>query len=393
MDSLSDSSEQCMEALNAICQATPDKEGATKTVIEAEGKLTGDKQGLFLSLLAQLGTTDGLNIAETAGRSENLDLAKKAVRALGQWPNSGPAEFLLETADSAKNNALKILALRGAIATAGLEPSLDKRTDLLKKAMTAATRADEKREALSQFGRIASADALQVCVQAMSDDSVAGEASLAALSVAEKINSSNPSAAKDAAAKVLARHPSSELFQRAWAVEFTPGRDGIPFVREWVVCGPFRKKGVSGAMGIFNVPLGPELHGREVKWKPMPEDDHARLAARFPKAENCAAYLRTTIIAPEDCSAVLLTGSDDGIKAWVNGAVVLGRNVDRPDVVDQDATLIKLKKGENELVCKITQGGGGWSACARIAGTDGNPIQGLKIERPTGAAGDLKGTE
>ena len=38
---------------------------------------------------------------------------------------------------------------------------------------------------------------------------------------------------------------------------------------------------------------------------------------------------------------------------------------------DQDTAPIKLKKGANLLMLKITQGQGGWTACARIVGLDG----------------------
>ena len=76
-------------------------------------------------------------------------------------------------------------------------------------------------------------------------------------------------------------------------------------------------------------------------------------------------------------------GSDDGVKAWLNGQVVHSNNIDRGDVADQDTAPITLKKGVNQLMLKISQGGGGWSACARIVGSDGKPIPGLKIEAPT----------
>ena len=55
-------------------------------------------------------------------------------------------------------------------------------------------------------------------------------------------------------------------------------------------------------------------------------------------------------------------------------------NIDRGAVVDQDMAPIKLKQGPNEVMLKVTQGGGGWAACARIIGTDGAPIQGLKVK-------------
>ncbi|MCX6893665.1 MAG: hypothetical protein NTX51_19420, partial [Verrucomicrobia bacterium] len=53
---------------------------------------------------------------------------------------------------------------------------------------------------------------------------------------------------------------------------------------------------------------------------------------------------------------------------------------------DQDVVPIRLKEGTNELMLKITQGGGGWSAHARIVGPDVRPIEGLRAEPPPGAA-------
>ena len=75
-----------------------------------------------------------------------------------------------------------------------------------------------------------------------------------------------------------------------------------------------------------------------------------------------------------------MLGSDDGVKAWLNGNLVHGNNVDRGLVVDQDMALVGLKKGTNELLLKVTQGGGGWAVAARIVAMDGLPIAGLRAE-------------
>ena len=99
------------------------------------------------------------------------------------------------------------------------------------------------------------------------------------------------------------------------------------------------------------------------------------LAALFPGRENCVAYLKTQVLCPAATEAMLLLGSDDGVKVWLNGEDVHSNNVDRGEVVDQDAAAVHLRKGENELLLKVTQGGGGWSARARIVGTNGQPIE------------------
>jgi hypothetical protein len=153
-----------------------------------------------------------------------------------------------------------------------------------------------------------------------------------------------------------------------------------PFIQDWLVCGPYTKPGVNGATAIFDVPFGPEKPGEKVSWKPMPRGDSANLAALFPGAENCAGYLKAQIVAPRDCNAALLLGSDDGVKAWLNGALVFSTNCDRGDLPDQDMAPIALKQGTNDLMLKISQGGGGWSAHARIIGLDGQPIPALRVE-------------
>jgi HEAT repeat protein len=384
--------QHALDALGAVCQASPDKDAASRTVVESMGRLPATEQGAFFNLLAGLGTPAALAPVQAVSRSQDIDLAKQAVRALAQWPNAAPAVSLLELARTSSDPVLGTLAFRGAIAVNGTEPNVSKRTAFLKKALQVAHRPDEKKEALGQVGQIATPEALAVAVSALADPDVANEATLAVLGIAEKLSRSHPQLVQAAAVKVLEQKPGGELFQRVWALRLKPTKH-IPFIRDWVVCGPYSKAGVSGATAIFNVPFGPELRDQKVDWKDVPAEDHIGLANLYPGAENCDAYLRTTIVAPANCSAMLMMGSDDGVKAWLNGALVHSKNVNRPDVVDEDIAPVTLKQGANELVLKISQGGGGWSACARIVGADGNPIPGLKIERPTGASGLLAGAQ
>ena len=54
------------------------------------------------------------------------------------------------------------------------------------------------------------------------------------------------------------------------------------------------------------------------------------------------------------------TGSDDSIKVWVNGKVVFTNAVNRGRAVWQDTFQIDLKKGDNLLLVKVSERGGGW---------------------------------
>jgi hypothetical protein len=213
----------------------------------------------------------------------------------------------------------------------------------------------------------------------LSDPGLANEAGLAAITIAEKLAASNSKLAGETAVKVLAQCKTPDIVKRAWAIRGKPAGSG-PFIQDWLVSGPYTRPGANSALALFNVAFAPEKSGAKVQWKSLPRAEQANLSAFFPGQENCVAYLKAQVIAPADCEGALLLGSDDGVKAWLNGAVVHSNNIDRGDVADQDMAPIQLKKGANELLLKITQGGGGWSAHARIVGQDGQPIAGLRVE-------------
>ena len=54
-------------------------------------------------------------------------------------------------------------------------------------------------------------------------------------------------------------------------------------------------------------------------------------------------------------------GSDDSVKVWLNGAVVHRNAVDRGASDFQDRFQVDLKRGDNLLLVKVSERGGGWS--------------------------------
>lgn len=370
-----------LAALYAVCEAGTDKSAISAKML---GKLAGlplAQRLPLLPLLAQLGTADALAAAQADSRDSDPELAREAVRVLAQWPSAAPAGSLLELARSSTDSTLQILALRGAIQVTGQEPDLAKRLALLEKAKAAARRVEEKKLVLGELGQVPAPEALELALTELPEPDLTDEAALAALSVAEKLAPSRPDLAEHAAETVLARVQEGEIARRAWALRRKPGSNA-PFIRDWLVSGPYRQAGAVGAKAVFDVAFAPEKPGAHLQWTAVTPADHLNLGAMFPGQENCAAYLRTRVIAPEDCRALLLLGSDDGVEAWLNGKVVHSNNVDRGEIADQDTAPIHLNKGPNDLMLKISQGGGGWSACARIVGADFKPIAGLREQCP-----------
>ncbi|MBN2506189.1 MAG: HEAT repeat domain-containing protein [Verrucomicrobia bacterium] len=372
-----------LKALYAVCQGTPDKDRTARGLVHAMERLPNTQRRHVLPLLAELGTPPALASAQTASLDSDLELAREAVRVLARWPNSAPAAHLLELARGGADTTLRTLALRGGIDVAGHEPDPARRLTLLRQARATATQTPEKRQALGQLARIPTREALDEALKDLNDPALVNEAALAAIHIAESLAPADPKFADGVAVKVLARCQTPDIVRRAWALRLVPG-SGASFIRDWQVCGPYRQEGAVGAQAVFDIPFGPENAGHPVDWRPVPRTEHVNLLALFPNASNCAAYLRAHILASQACEGALLMGSDDGIKAWLNGDVVHSHNVDRGEVPDQDVAPVRLKQGANLLMLKITQGGGGWSASARFVGADAKPIPGLTIEPAAG---------
>jgi HEAT repeat protein len=368
-----------LKALYAICQNSPNKDRISGQVIAAMNRLPTSERRYVLPLLLELATPLALTEMLKSTQSSDAQLVRESIRLIAQWPDSAPAVNLFEITRTNSDPSLRTLALRGAITVAGREPDLSARLSLIRAALSLAGRTEEKKLALSQLGRIPLADALDMSLQYLNDPELVNEAGLAAISIAEPLAKTNPQLANKVATEVLKYCKMPAIVKRAWALRIKPAAGG-PFIRDWLVCGPYRKAGVVGAIAVFDIAFGPEKPGEAMKWYAAPAGDTINLMGFFPNQTDCAAYLKTEIIAPEATDAILLMGSDDGIKAWLNGTVVHSNNVDRGQVVDQDMALIKLKQGNNELMLKVTQGGGGWSVCTRIVGPDGLPIKGLRVK-------------
>lgn len=77
-----------------------------------------------------------------------------------------------------------------------------------------------------------------------------------------------------------------------------------------------------------------------------------------PAGDNTAHYLVRTITASAPVKVPLSLGSDDAVKLWLNGSLVLANKINRGAAADQETPTLSLKAGANQLVLKIVNGGG-----------------------------------
>jgi len=81
---------------------------------------------------------------------------------------------------------------------------------------------------------------------------------------------------------------------------------------------------------------------------------------------DLVGYAYTTIQRAADGPALLTIGSDESVRAWVNGQLVLDRQGPRGLAFDDDRVEVNLHAGENSLLVKLEQHTGAWAFVARV---------------------------
>ncbi len=80
-----------------------------------------------------------------------------------------------------------------------------------------------------------------------------------------------------------------------------------------------------------------------------------------------AAYAHVYVYSPSERPARLLLGSDDGIRAWINGELVYSNDRYGGWIEDAYQADALLNEGWNQLLCKVSQDGGDFRFSARFA--------------------------
>jgi putative heme-binding domain-containing protein len=136
----------------------------------------------------------------------------------------------------------------------------------------------------------------------------------------------------------------------------------------WHIVGPFDNgANDAGLDKAFPPEKGVDLKATydgkagKVAWKTVKPDGQGYVdlqAFYSPDSNNIVSYLYREVESPADQEAVIALGTDDGAKLWVNGKLEYTNRSHRAAAPDQDAVKVRLKKGRNELLLKVTNGNG-----------------------------------
>lgn len=382
--------DSAVNAIKSIVRKTSDKAKLSPVIIECINKAKNiqNKTALFQILVLTAGN-EALDFVVKSLNSDNNEIKTTAFETLVSWNEDTAVPHLLEIAKNSADEKRAIVALRdGLLRLAELEDiSPVKRAQILQEAFKVAKRQEEKKRIISILGEIPALNAIETLRVISENTEFRNDCHQAIIKLARQVGAVYPEQTINILEQVKSTTQNDEIRKQAEQTINAVKNAGLSmdgYILAWLIVGPFTKEGKDGN-ALFSEVFPPEQAGSKVDWKPytVPANKKAGLVEfdkmNSFKGENRVAYLRTTIVSETDQNAMLEVGSDDGVKIWLNGKVVHSNNTVRPCSPGQDKVKIKLNKGNNTLLIKVTQGGGEWALSCRICSPDGKPLSNITI--------------
>lgn len=178
-----------------------------------------------------------------------------------------------------------------------------------------------------------------------------------------------------------------EFLARTKGLEVVSAED---YIIKWEFAGPYQQPDSKERTGPYDYEYPPEKPGESPTWAPLtPGADpgkpwlldfkRTREVAQV-ATEHAAIYVRTRVYSPTTQEVQAWLGSDDAVKLWLNGQLVHANRRDRACRQDEDKFRVTLKEGWNDVMAKISQGGGEWGFCLRFRTLDGGELKGIKVD-------------
>lgn len=371
------------KAVQSICSKAQDKAECSKAVVPAlEKAKDDDSRKLLVQALSRIG--DDASLSAVKGLLARDATRELAIRELADWPSLSAAPALLDLAKNAAVEKEKILSLRAYIrltATAKDKPAAE-RAGMLKQALAAAQRPEEKRLAIAALADVPSAEGFEILADLVKDPNLGAEAAVTSIKLARQLAASQQARAlaalKDLKGSVSDAGLLKQIDEAIEMVEKTSQTDG--YILAWVVSGPYTQESKNHS-ALFDIAFAPEKANAPAAWNPVPAPQNTRLIQldKLLGGNDRVAYVRTSIVCQKAVTATLELGSDDGVKVWLNGKVVHSNNATRPASEASDKVKLDLKQGPNILLIKVTQGGGEWSLIARLKDESNQPLGGVSF--------------
>jgi len=150
------------------------------------------------------------------------------------------------------------------------------------------------------------------------------------------------------------------------------------FITSWNLLGTFPNHNCEGFWREFPPERGAHpdsiyyFEGREYRWRKYEAPDGLiDLQSVFGDRDSVVAYGLSYVRSPDRRKVDLQAGSDDGIRIWLNGRMVLDRHEHGAVELRKYSSTAELHPGWNELLVKIEEGKGDWAFCISISDAEG----------------------
>lgn len=211
--------EALQQALTAACLRMVDRNATATVVADAMGQAAGPTRIFLLELLGKLGGPNALEAAVAEAGSSDAAMQDAATRVLGKWPTPDAAPQLLELVRAGLPAKYKQRVLHGLVRIVRqMDMTNDARLALLREAMQAAERDEERCLAVEALGRIPTREALSEAVSHLGQPALRAAACAAAVSTAEALVAADPAAVAEPMKQVVAAATDAEVVRRAKAV-------------------------------------------------------------------------------------------------------------------------------------------------------------------------------
>ncbi|HMC09662.1 MAG TPA: DUF1553 domain-containing protein, partial [Pirellulaceae bacterium] len=162
---------------------------------------------------------------------------------------------------------------------------------------------------------------------------------------------------------IFARHAIGR-FRLAVASDKTAAMaSATPKLSEWSFIGPFVAPDAKNPLDEAFPPekeiaLTKKYNDGKLAWTTQPKWKDGQVNNTLPDTANASSYLYRTIEVASARPLPVSFGSDDGIKVWLNGKLVLTDNAARGAAPDQNKIDLQLTAGVNKLLVKVSNLGG-----------------------------------
>ncbi len=304
----------------------------------AKAKAAANKVAL-IRLLPRMREDSALAAAKEALADKDAEVRDAAFRTIVDWPEASAAPMVLDLAKSATDEKSAIVALRGYIRLAGNKTiASGERVKMYASALGMAKRVDEKKQAIAGLADVPSTAAMDLLEQYLGDAALGADAMRAMARLGKSLAIFNGKRVTAAMQKIKAMSPPADIAKviDETIKETEKGAQVNGYIVAWMMSGSYSKDG-QDSNALFDTVFPPEQPNGKAEWKPAIAVKGIASAPNVPVValdqliggNNCVAYLKAQITSNVAQQAMLEAGSDDGVKIWLNGKVVLAANATR----------------------------------------------------------------